>query len=150
MPYKEGQPTLMGCLGWIPLKHVVQKQLFGGRYLTQYNYFVILQSQYESGAVLGRARHNKTSELEKILVVPGLTEGEIIKVLQDAAKERLDGFKEDTGKEPVTFSEFIFFRELEHSGLKKLLDDAILSTANHLKVTNIGKKQLNRSQREFH
>jgi hypothetical protein len=131
MPYKEEQPRLMASLSWIPLKQVLNKNLFGGRWLTQYNFFVALSFQYESGALIGRAKSDKLSILEKILGNPTV-EGELVQTCKDAAKKRLDEFRRDVGKEPDTFGEFILDRELERSGLRRLLDDAVLSIATHL------------------
>lgn len=112
MPYKEEQPRLIGCLAWIPLKQVVQKSLLGGRWLTQYNFFLALSYQHESGALIGRAKSNKLGILEKMLGNPA-TKGEIMQECRVRAKERLNGFKADIGKEPDNFHEFILVREFE-------------------------------------
>jgi len=122
MPYKEGQPTLTGCLAWIPMKQIVKTAVFGGRYVRFYNFVEALPFQYESGAILGRARRNKINVLEKMLVIPSATEGEFIKILQDEAKERLEEFRNQTSKEPDTFGELIFERELEKATGLSLFD----------------------------
>lgn len=139
MPFVEGQPTLAGCLSWIPLKQVVKKQLFGGRYIRLYDYFTILNYQYESGAILGRARSNTLSILEKMLTTPEGTEGQTVKVLQELAKERLDRFTKDIGKEPDTFFEFIHFKELERTiGLS--LTDFYLAYGSKKLIKVLGEK----------
>lgn len=113
MPYIEGQPTLTGILAWIPMKQIVKTAVFRGRYVRLYNFVEALPFQYESGAILGRARRDKQNVLEEMLIIPGATEGKIIKILQDEAKGRLEEFKNQNGKEPDTFGGFIFERELE-------------------------------------
>lgn len=114
VPYKEGQPTLMGFLGSIPVTKVAKTRLFGGPYIRFSDFCTVLSFLYESGAILGRARRNKLSILEKMLVVgvpqPGT---EPIKYLRELAKKRLDTFRSEVGKEPDTFFEFIRDRELE-------------------------------------
>jgi hypothetical protein len=141
MPHKEEQPRLMASLSWIPLKQVLNKNLFGGRWLTQYNFFVALSFQYESGALIGRAKSDKLSILEKMLGNPTV-EGELVQTCKDAAKKRLDEFRRDIGKEPDTFKEFILDRELERSGLRRLLDDAARSIVTHLETRTHREKAL--------
>jgi len=141
MPYKEDQPRLMASLSWIPLKQVLNKSLLGGRWLTLYNFFASLSFQYESGALIGRAMSNKMNILEKMLGDPTAV-GEIVQPLKDAAKKRLDEFRRDVGKEPETFQEFILERELEQSGLKRLMDDAVLSIATHFETRKRREKAL--------
>ena len=115
MPFKEGQPSLTGCLGEIPLKQVVKKQFIGGPYIRLYDYFATLSFQYESGAILGRAKRDKISTLVNMLVVPGAEVIKFVKFMQDQANERLERFRNELGKEPDTFYDFILFRELEKS-----------------------------------
>lgn len=122
MPYEEGQPTLTGCLAWIPMKQIVKTAVFGGRSVRLYNFVEALPFQYESGAILGRARRNKQNVLEKMIVIPSATEGQLMKILQDEAKERLEKFRNEVGKEPDTFGEFIFERELEKATGLSLID----------------------------
>lgn len=98
MPYKEGQPTLIGSLAWIPLKPVVRQRLFGGRYLTLFNYLACTGFQYESGAILGRALRSKLPVFEKVLAQPK-SEGDFIQFLQYLAKKRLDEFHEYAAKQ---------------------------------------------------
>jgi hypothetical protein len=141
MPYKEEHPRLMASLSWIPLKQVLNKNLFGGRWLTLYNFFSALSFQYESGALIGRAMSDKLNILEKMLGNP-TTVGELVQLLKDAAEKRLDEFRRDIGKEPDTFGEFILDRELERSGLRRLLDDAVLSVATHLETRKRREKAL--------
>ena len=112
MPYKEGQPTLMGFLGIPIVTKAAKTRLFGGPYIRFYNLFEVLFYLYMTGAILGRARRDKVSELAKIFSVPGREE-EFMNWLQEQAKERLDKFRNEVGKEPSTFTEFILFREFE-------------------------------------
>jgi hypothetical protein len=109
----------MGFLDMSAVMKVTQKQRFGGFYIRLCNFFEILSLQYECGAILGRARRNKLDILEKMLLIPG-TKGKLMKlcvVLQGLAKERLDGFRKDVGREPETFLEFILVRAFENKGL---------------------------------
>jgi len=134
MPYEEGQPTLMGCLGWIPMKHIVKTPVFGGRYVRLYNYIESLPFQYESGAILGCARRNSLSVLERMLVIPSATEGQLMTILQDEAKERLEEFRNQTSKEPDTFGELIFERELEKVTGLSLIDSFEAYTHGNKKI----------------
>ena len=111
MPYKEGQPTLIDYLGTEPVTRLAKTRLLGGRYLRYYDYCSILAFVYESGAVIGRARHNKLSILEKILEAPWKGP-EFMKFCQDQAKERLDAFRSEARREPHSFLEFILIEEL--------------------------------------
>ena len=128
MPYEEGQPALMVFLGSVPVAQVVKRRLFGKPFIRWSNFCEVLWFMYESGAILGRARHNKLDILEKMLVSwvsiiptgsnyfyltrfkPGI---EQIEFLRKIAKKRLDTFRNEVGKEPDTFFEFILFREIE-------------------------------------
>ena len=119
MLYKESQPTLMDFLGVLPVMKVTQKQRFGGFYIRLCNFFEVLSLQYECGAILGRARRDKLDILENMLLIPG-TKGKLMKlcvVLQGLAKERLNGFRKNVGREPETFQEFILVRAFENKGL---------------------------------
>ncbi len=114
MPYKEGQDILIDYLSLLPVKQVAKERRFwGGSYIRLYDYLWVLSFLYESGAILGRARYNKISILEKMLVIPDATEDKSMKIWQEEAKERLYRYRRRCGKEPDTFSEFIFERELE-------------------------------------
>lgn len=119
MLYKESQPTLMDFLGMLPVMKATQKQRFGGFYMRLCNFLEVRSLQYECGAILGRARRDKLDILEKMLLIPG-TKGKLMKlcvVLQGLARERLNGFRGDIGKEPETFQEFILVRAFEDEGL---------------------------------
>ena len=112
MPFREGQPTLIGFIGIPIVTKVAKTRLFGGPYIRFYDLCAVLSYLYTSGAILGRARRNKLSILAKMLSVPG-TEKENMNWLQEQAKERLEKFRNELGKEPDTFNEFILFKELE-------------------------------------
>ena len=116
MPYKEGQLTFIDFLGYKPVMALAKKSLFGKPYLTFNAYCAVLASVYESAAVLGRARCEKLGILEKMLEAqaPGLGP-ELMKSLQERAKERLDGFRKERGREPHSFLEFIQVKQLENA-----------------------------------
>jgi len=134
MPWKEGQTTLMGFLGMLPVQKVMKKPLFGAPYIRLFNYFEVLTFMYMSGAILGRARHNKLNILGKMLIIPGATAGKAVKVLQDEAKKRLNNFRNEVGKEPDTFYEFIQFRELERATGLSLTDTIEAYSSGNKKI----------------
>ena len=112
MPYKEEQISLQGFLAWIPLKYMVRKTLIGKRYIHLATCLLSFQVEYETGAVLGRAKLDKLDILKKMLFnpsVPGFSMVNVIKDSQEAAKERLDEFKKEHGDEPETSSDFIYW-----------------------------------------
>ncbi|TES83228.1 MAG: hypothetical protein E3J92_03465 [Dehalococcoidia bacterium] len=114
MPYKEGQLTFIDFLGYKPVMALAKKRLFGKPYLTFNACCAVLASVYESAAVLGRVRCEKLGILEKILEAqtPRLRP-ELMKSLQERAKERLDAFRNEAGREPHSFLEFIQVKQLE-------------------------------------
>ena len=113
MPYKEGQLTFVDFLGYKPVMTLAKKGFFGNPYLTFNDYCAVLASVYESAAVLGRARQDKLSILERMLEAPWL-EPKPMKSLQEEAKERLDTFREEMGREPHSVLEFIQVKQLEN------------------------------------
>jgi hypothetical protein len=113
MPYKEGQPTLMGFMGIPVVTKVAKTRLFGGPYISFYDLCAVLSYLYTIGAILGRARRSKLNILAKMLSFPGTDINEFIEFLKEKAKKRLDKFRSDVGKEPDRFDAFILFRELE-------------------------------------
>ncbi len=113
MPWKEGQPSLMSFLGMTAVTEVTETRLFGGCYIRLLNFLGLLSHLYESGAILGHARRNKLRILVKMLVLPGGEINKFIKIYRDAAKERLDTFRNEVGNEPDTFNEFTVLRALD-------------------------------------
>jgi len=107
VPYKEGQPTLMGFLGRVLADKVTKTRLFGEPYIRFSDLCTVISFLYESGAILAHARRNKLGVLEKMLVAYGVPKGTYIEKLRDLAKYRLDMFRSEVGKEPNTFFEFI-------------------------------------------
>ena len=110
MPFRWGQPALIDYLGDERLTRLTKTRFFGGRYLPYYDYCSLLAFVYESGAIIGRARHDKLNILEKILESPW-KEHPFMKFCQDQAKERLDVFNSEAGREPRSFLEFILIEE---------------------------------------
>ena len=113
MPYKEEQPPLIGYLGAPAVTKVIKTRLLGGPYMRFHDFFLVLSHLYMIGAILGRARRSKLSILVKMLIVPGAEVNKFVKFLQESAKKRLEEFRNELGKEPDSFFEFIYFRELE-------------------------------------
>jgi len=116
MPYVEGQLTFVDFLGYRPAMAMAKKRLFGGPYITFNDYCGVLASVYESSAVVGRAKSNKLSIIEKIIEAQYPRYGpEPIKDLQKKVKEHLDEFKKERGREPHSFLEFIQVKQLENA-----------------------------------
>ena len=113
MPFKEGQPTLTGVLSWIPLRMVVKERTFGGRYLRLGDYFTMLAFQYETCALLGRARCDKLNVLVRMLVREESKVDEFMKFLQEVTSDRLNRFTNETGEDPKSFYHFIAMKELD-------------------------------------
>jgi hypothetical protein len=113
MPFKEDQPTLTGILSWIPLRMVVKKKLFGGRYLRLGDYFTMLAFQYETCALLGRALYDKLNILVRMLVHEENRVDEFMKLLQEATSDRLNRFRNEVGEEPKSFYHFIAIKEFD-------------------------------------
>jgi len=103
---------LMGFLGIPIVTKVAKTRLFGGPYIRFYNLFEVLSYLYMTGAILGRARRDNITELAKMFSMPG-GEEEFMNWLQKQAKERLVKFRNEVGKKPDRFDEFILFREFE-------------------------------------
>jgi hypothetical protein len=137
MPYKEGQLTLTGILSWIPLKKAVKKQLLGGRYLRIFDYFAMLGFQYETCALLGRARCDKLNVLVRMLAREENKADEFKKLLQDAASDRLSKFRNETGEDPKSFYHLISIKEYDSvlvSAFGLPLDELILSATRSRKI----------------
>lgn len=108
----EPEQTLMGYLGVDIVRKATETRLFGGPYMRFINFLQVVAFLYETGAILGRAKRDKVNILEKMLGEPE-REGELIKLWQEKAKERLEKF----GKEPDSFLDFIYSTELAELGL---------------------------------
>lgn len=111
-----GHPHLADFLGLSPLSKVTKKDWLGKSYIRLYDYFKVLWFLYESGALLGRAMRDKVRILEKVLASSGevlwLKDWESASHWQEKASFRLKRWVKRFGKEPNTFREFIFIREL--------------------------------------
>lgn len=113
MPYKEGQPTLISYIaGIVVARGLAKKRRFGGDYIRLQDLIELLCFLYSSGAIIGRARRDKLTTLEKMLVLPVLGPCSV-KSLQDQAEKRLEAFRIDMGQEPDSFIKFIQLKELE-------------------------------------
>ena len=77
-----------------------------------WDYFFILSFLYETGAILGCARREKPLLLEKMIAQT--KSSYYISDYQKMAKEHLQSYRNQFTKEPDTFYEFIFKRELEN------------------------------------
>ena len=111
MPYKEGQPTLMGFLGTPVVTKVTKTPLFGAPYIRFRDLCEVQGYLYIVGATLWRVKRNELSTLAKMLAIPG-SEDKYMNWLQEQARQRLFKFINEVGEEPDTFHEFILFKEL--------------------------------------
>ena len=112
MPYEEGRPSVMGFFGEIMLRQVLGAQFLKEKTIRLINYVDILLSQYENGAIIGRARCNKLGILAKMLVVDEAKVNNFIKGMRDMAEKTLDRFRKEVGREPESLTEIIH-REIE-------------------------------------
>jgi len=101
--------SLQGFLVNILLKSLVKKTLFGKRYIPLSAFLLLLQIEYETGAILGRARRDKLDILKNMLSIQDINFDNVIKDMQKAGKIRLDKFKKEHGDEPKTFNDFIYW-----------------------------------------
>jgi len=115
MSKKKGRISLQGFLVNILLKSLVMKTLFGKRYIPSATFLLLLQFEYETGAVLGRARRDKLDILKIMLSIQGLNFDNVIKDMQEAGKIQLDKFIKEHGDEPKTFSDFIYWPSWERA-----------------------------------
>jgi hypothetical protein len=122
MPYEKGQLSLMAHLGMAPMQQVMKTSPSGETYIGLYDFFEVLSHLYETGAILGRAKRHKLNALAKICVTSGTGATKLKKLVQEKAKERLEKFKNEVGREPDVFSEFILSRELESATGLSLTD----------------------------
>jgi len=119
MPYREGQPTLMGFLGLEPVMKMTKRGLFGKPYILFGGFLMTCSFLYEVGAVLGRARIDKLTILAKMFPVDPGKEDSLINGLQDVARERLKEYKKEFKKEPNSFYELFYVLELKRLGLSR-------------------------------
>lgn len=90
-------------------------------------------SIFETGMLLGRARHDKLRLLVKIFPVDEGKEDSVIKLMQKLARERLDGF----GIEPDSFGDYFMVTELAKADLSPT------SKPKNLKALFMGKVPMN-------
>ena len=108
MPHKEGQPTLMGFLGRVPVMRLTKIRLFGGPYIPFGSFMIVCSLLYETGAILGRARSDKSTILAKIFPTDPSKENSFINELQNKARKRLEEYKKELEKEPTSFRHLFF------------------------------------------
>jgi hypothetical protein len=126
MPYKEGQPTLIGFLGMAPVMKVTKTRLFGGPYILFGAFLLVCSFLYENGAILGRAKSDKLTILAKLFPADLGKEESFINELQNVAQERLNEYKREFEKEPSSFLDIFYLLELKKVGLS--LADTNLKT----------------------
>lgn len=126
MPYKEGQPTLIGFLGMAPVMKATRTRMFGGPYIPFGAFLLVCSFLYENGAILGRAKSDKLTILAKLFPADLGKEESFINELQNVAQERLNEYKREFEKEPSSFLDIFYLLELKKVGLS--LADTNLKT----------------------
>jgi len=139
MPYEEGRLNVMGFFTQIMLRQVLGAQFFKEKHLRLISWVDILLTQYENGAIIGRARCNKLGILVKMLVKNERKVDGLIKSLRDQAEEKLDRFRKEVGREPESLTEIIH-REIESTYGISMTDYVLAMT----KGNKIEKKIFNR------
>lgn len=126
------EESLLGLLSDSPMNSETKEGGFTEPrlYIPILEYFFILPFVYEAGAILGRARRDKMGILRKILLTTSESEADIEEVL-DGAKGRLERYKQDSGREPQTFKEFILNSEVK--GTAPSLADSLSKSAGEIK-----------------
>jgi hypothetical protein len=149
MPYKEGQPTLMGFLGMAPVMKATRTQLFGEPYIPFGAFLLVCSFLYENGTILGRARSDKLTILAKLFPTDPGKEENFINELQNVAQERLNEYKREFEKEPSSFLDIFYLLELKKVGLsladtdlktlKKALGEkcSLKQFENHIKMSGL-------------
>ena len=109
-----GEPrrTLIAYFGIDPMRQVIETRPFGEPYIRFSNFLQVCSFLYETAALLGRAKRDKSMVLEKMVASPE-KEGDFIRYLQQRAEKRLGKF----GAEPTSFYVFIASTELQSVGL---------------------------------
>lgn len=113
MPYKDGQPTLLGFMCSPFMDSITRQPLFGGPYARGIDYQGVKSQIYQIGAVLGRALQNKLDFLEKLSFVPGVADSQrvndVVQMCKKDAEKNLERYKNEFGHEPGTFDDFGFY-----------------------------------------
>jgi len=106
-------PSLAFSLGYEFVVPFIEKGLLGGPYLRFFRFLELGLWLYLTGAVLGRARHDRFEALARMFSDPG-RESEVCDFLRDEALKRLQEY----GREPDSFVDFFMQTEFRRVGLK--------------------------------
>ena len=112
MANQTSRPTLVFHLGKDAVLSLSEKGLLGGVYMRFARFLMAALWQYQTGAVLGRARRDRLEILARMLCSPG-QEGEFCDSVALLAGKRIDRY----GKEPDSFFDFLFTTEYQHAGI---------------------------------
>jgi len=107
----------------------IQKGLFGGHYIRFLPFLDVGGWLYETGAILGRARHDRLEILATMLCEPGREEG-FCEWLYDLARKRIAEY----GTEPDSFLRFFTEMELRKARVS-LSDPRQLKRAADMKLS---------------
>ena len=104
--------TLLAACGWNLMDAALEKPLFGRQFVRYSKMLTLSGYMYESGAILGRALHTNIDSLETVLGAPE-NPGELIRVLQQGAKDTLEQYQE----KPTSFGLLVAETYLREYGL---------------------------------
>ncbi len=99
-------------LGAPAVLRIAQKGLLGGVKVRMEDFLQVGAALYATGAVLGRARHDRVEILARMFSDPG-REPEFCKFLQDEAAARIQKY----GRDPENFPAFFFTTEWREMGV---------------------------------
>ena len=132
MSDKQNEISLIGFICSPYLTKVTNTPLLGRPYLRLIDYHRLIAHIYMIGAILGRSRPDKLHKLARLFVVHGTPASglyELISFSRNCACENLEKFKKESGKEPDTFDEYVFFanirRLLEFVSISMSPEDAL-------------------------
>lgn len=133
--------TLMGFFGMGPVQNLAKSRLFGGPYLHFADVVTISGYLFQSGALLGRAKLGQLNYLAKMFADPR-REPDVIKLLQDSAKRRLDDYVDTYGEEPFNLMSFILASEYKKTGIIIPLHGLELTDTNKRQVAKVAKVKM--------
>lgn len=112
MAIERSRPTLIFHLGQAPILSMAEKGLFGRVHMRFGRMLMAGLWLYQTGAVLGRSRHDRFEILARMFCHPG-QEREFCRDMRDDAAERLDKY----GGEPDSFFDFFWKIEYQRAGI---------------------------------
>ena len=91
--------SLMALLGRGPSQGLIRKRIFGGSYLRFADFVSLSAYEFQAGALIARAKHDKLMTLSQMVTIPG-REAEMLDWAKDLARRRFDQYLDVYGQEP--------------------------------------------------